>query len=115
MNCYIFFFYFLDFLAIELGYFVNGDLDSYQRPITREEMAVVLVNVLRRLGKNVEVSEALNFADSGTASNWALEAIRSASGLGLVKGYETGEFMPKNNIKTVCRKITFYTSATLYF
>ncbi|MBR1970663.1 MAG: S-layer homology domain-containing protein [Clostridia bacterium] len=70
--------------------------------ITRQEMAVVLMNVLKnyiKLPEEVESEEKINFTDSTSIATWAEEAIEFAASLGVLKGYETGEFKPSNSLK----------------
>ena len=67
-------------------------------PISRQEMAVVIVNILRRMTTELSAESGSNFTDDATIASWAKESIDIAAGLGLLKGYETGEFMPGNNL-----------------
>ncbi|MDI3477679.1 MAG: arabinan endo,5-alpha-L-arabinosidase [Thermoanaerobacterium sp.] len=67
-------------------------------PITREEMAAV---IMRIYGKLVEYREDnignTTFSDNNKISEWAKNAVANAVKLGIVKGYEDNTFRPKEN------------------
>jgi len=67
-------------------------------PITREEMAAVIMRVY---GKLVEYREDnignTTFSDNNKISEWAKNAVANAVKLGIVKGYEDNTFRPKEN------------------
>ncbi len=67
--------------------------------ISRQEMAVVLMNLLKQKGISVENAEAAIFTDNNTISAWAGESVGAAVKLGLLKGYEDGTFMPKKELR----------------
>ncbi|WP_148449257.1 alpha-amylase family glycosyl hydrolase, partial [Paenibacillus tuaregi] len=64
--------------------------------ITREEMAVVLVRAYDVLNKT-KASQAseLAYTDAKDISSWAVDSIKTASGLGLLNGQGNNRFMPK--------------------
>lgn len=82
--------------AIELGYFVNGNFDSYQRPITREEMAYIVANAVGSLGDS---DGDKTLTDIGNCSQKFAEGVKKAVSFGIITGYEDGSFRPNNNAK----------------
>ena len=83
----------------------NGFLQGYEgqlRPndsITREEAAKVLVSVFNsHYETEIEHSE-ITFIDEENISPWAKESVAKAAALGFIKGFETGEFAPLENLK----------------
>ncbi|GEM_PF-2388305 len=64
--------------------------------ISRQEMAVMLLRAIRYLGASEEGGSGQGklFADQESIGAWALEAVRTAAGLGIVQGDQTGSFRP---------------------
>ena len=67
--------------------------------ISRQEMAVVLLNALKAQLPETVVENELSFTDNASIADWAKDAVRVASGLELLKGYDTGDFKPGNNLR----------------
>ncbi len=59
--------------------------------ITREQMVVMLV----KAAKLAISAEEAKFADAGTISGWARQAVAAATSLGIVKGYPDNTFRPQ--------------------
>lgn len=59
--------------------------------ITRQDMAVILANALGIKGENVGFTDAAEIAD------YAKSAVGGLYEKGMIKGYEDGSFMPKEN------------------
>ncbi len=75
---------------------VNGDYYNCFNPnelITREDMAVM---IYRCYGINGEISYPLDFADAGSVSEYAKEAVAFLNNKGIVNGVGNGKFAPKN-------------------
>ena len=73
--------------------------DGYFRPddnINREEIASIMMNILKYKNYELNDTEATLFADEDEISDWAKEAVEKLSGLGLLKGKDNG-FKPKDN------------------
>lgn len=73
--------------------------DGYFRPddnINREEMASIMMNILKYKNYELNNSKATLFADEDEISDWAKKAVEKLSGLGLLKGKDDG-FKPKDN------------------
>ena len=74
---------------------VSGYSDTTFGPndhITREQMAVMIV----KAAKLVE-SQGKTFVDTDTVSDWAKNAVVTASGKNIMSGYPDNTFRPKNN------------------
>ncbi|RXZ79279.1 hypothetical protein EBB07_23510 [Paenibacillaceae bacterium] len=67
--------------------------------ITREQMVIMLVNAYELLHGKVTADTGLqsSFKDMQLASPWAVEAIRTASQLGLMQGRGAGQFKPQGS------------------
>lgn len=72
----------------------NNGLFYPDREITREEVAKVLYYLIED-GKN---ADNVNFSDV-SSNRWSYEYIKKLSSMGIVNGYENGEFKPQNPIK----------------
>lgn len=75
---------------------VNGyDTDTFgpDNPITREQMAVMIVKAARLTPATGELS----FTDSGSISAWAREAVVTATANGIMKGYPDNTFLPQGS------------------
>ncbi len=84
------------------GYMKGADgLFRPNDPITREELAVLMVRICQEEVKPAE--ENVKFADSAEISPWAAEYVGTAAALGLVNGDENGNFNPR---KTATRAET---------
>ncbi|AIQ51701.1 bifunctional 2',3'-cyclic-nucleotide 2'-phosphodiesterase/3'-nucleotidase [Paenibacillus sp. FSL R7-0331] len=73
----------------------NGKFEP-GREITREEMAIMIVNALAGQLEPVDTSAALGqFADKASIAPYAQEAIAQLTQLGIVNGVDGGKFAPK--------------------
>lgn len=68
--------------------------DALEAPITREEMASIVVAAAK--SKDVTIDPAANnaFKDAASISAWAAEDVVGAVALGIVTGFEDGNFGP---------------------
>ncbi|MBB6734833.1 S-layer homology domain-containing protein [Cohnella zeiphila] len=85
--------------AYENGLVQGVDSGSFEpaREISREEMAVIVMNASRLAQLNAAGSDPAVFKDADQISGWAQEPVRSASALGLLKGTQEGKFVPKGD------------------
>ena len=67
------------------------------RAITREEAASIAARVAV-LKEAKKAEDLISFTDEGDVSSWAKTAVKDAAAYGLITGYETGKFLPKNTI-----------------
>ena len=76
---------------------LGNEIFAPNRLINREEMAVMVAKAYeKRKGTNaLQSMPVLTFADHNQISDWALEAVKSASHLGIVKGRGNNRFEPK--------------------
>lgn len=71
---------------------------SPDTPITREALAVVLINWAARCGEEIDVSEsASDFSDGAYVAGWALNGMAYCIEQGLVQGNEDGKLNPKRS------------------
>ena len=94
--------WFADYIqtAVENG-FMQGS-ENLLRPndfITREEAATVMMNVYESIFDKAEDATAPEFSDEDSISPWAKESVENAASLGLIKGFDSGEFAPLENLK----------------
>ncbi len=84
------------YAGIVKGY--GNDQFAPNKPITREELAVILVNAL---GKQAEAMANMNaktdFTDDVSISTWARGFLVVAVQDGLLKGYQDNSFQPQSN------------------
>lgn len=66
-----------------------------ERPVTRQEAAVVLV---RACQFDFSAPGKLPFADAAFLGGWAADAVATAVAEGIVKGYEDGTFKPQRPV-----------------
>lgn len=75
---------------------VNATSFAPNKSITREEMAVMIVNAMKLLEKEMTVADPIEeFADIQLASEWAKDSIEMAAKAGIIKGKGSNEFDPK--------------------
>lgn len=75
---------------------ISDDQFAPNKSISREEMAVIIVNALKLKEAAVQTdAKPVSFNDSSTISNWASEAVNTASANGLINGNGTGGFNPR--------------------
>lgn len=67
------------------------------RAITREEAASIAARVAV-LKDATKAEDLISFSDEADVSSWAKTAVKDAAAYGLINGYETGKFLPKNTI-----------------
>ena len=86
-------------MAAKNAKIVNGISDKLfglGRNITREDMALMLVNAYEAKKGAINSSEHL-FSDDADIVEYAKSAVAKLYGAGVVSGYEDGTFLPKNN------------------
>jgi streptococcal pilin isopeptide linkage domain len=72
---------------------------SPNRTITREEMAVMMVNYANALNYKLPVAlTAFNFTDSASISAYAKDAVAAVQQAGIIVGKDGGRFDPKGNL-----------------
>lgn len=86
--------------AYEYG-IMTGDSNGFRGndTISRQEMAVVLVNALKSYLPELKAEEGIEFSDNGNIAPWASDAVKIASSLKILTGYETGDFKPEKNLQ----------------
>jgi predicted amidohydrolase YtcJ len=82
--------------SIVLGY--GNDLFGPDDPITREQMALILMNYAKLKEYDVtEKSDLSIFNDFSSVSQWALDALAWANAKGLIQGSDNNNLMPVGN------------------
>jgi len=76
--------------------------------ITREEMAKIILAAYRQAGGETAEGEAIAFTDENQISDWAKESVQQAGKLGLIRGFETGEFRPRENAQREQAMVMIY-------
>lgn len=71
----------------------NGDKFGPNDNITREQMAVMVINAAQL----TPTTSGLSFRDSASISGWAREAVAIAVEIGIIKGYSDSSFRPQAN------------------
>ena len=86
--------------AFEYG-IMSGDAEGFRGndTISRQEMAVVLINALKSYLPELSAEGDMEFEDKGSIASWASEAVKIASSLKLLNGYDTGDFRPLKNLQ----------------
>ena len=91
---------------------MSGDADGSFRPnapISREEMAKVIVNAYLAKSGAADVTAAeISFTDSGEIAPWAQEYIGKAAALGLINGMGDGSYAPKGNMTRAQGSVVIY-------
>ena len=65
-------------------------------PISRQDMSVIINNIIDR---NADISSNWDlFTDDANISSYAYEAVYTMKSLGILNGYESGEFNPKGQL-----------------
>ncbi|WP_052429636.1 S-layer homology domain-containing protein [Paenibacillus borealis] len=82
-------------LGIVTGY--GGSTFGTDRSITREEMAVITVRILKAAGEELpKQHEAVKFSDTPLISAFALDAVNLMAEAGFIEGQTSGAFAPKS-------------------
>ena len=75
---------------------VNNNRFATNDVITREQMAVMMVNFAEATGYNLPISrQAVTFADNGRINLWASDAVRSIQQTGIMAGRDNNRFGPQ--------------------
>lgn len=73
---------------------IGGGKFAPEACITREQLAVMLCNYARLLGKNIGTAELTQFADREAVSTWAADALQWAVSAGIINGMD-GKLNPQ--------------------
>lgn len=80
---------------------INGKTETLFYPydlITREEFAKILSNTYQLIHNDLSLKEKIIYIDDADISAWAKLPIYSLTQIGIFKGNDNNEFLPKNNI-----------------
>ncbi len=83
-------------VQLELASGTSATAFAPTKPVTRQEAAVMIARGLKQT--ETEAASSSSYKDQDQIAGWASEAVASVSGLGLMKGDETGSFRPSNPI-----------------
>ncbi|MBC8080994.1 MAG: S-layer homology domain-containing protein [Gorillibacterium sp.] len=72
----------------------NSKRFAPDEPISRQEMAVMLLKAYRYAGGNQEIKSSKIYSDLARISNWAVESVAGVTEIGLFNGYTDGSFKP---------------------
>ena len=86
----------------------NGDILRPNDFITREEAATVLMNTYELVFGKLKEKTEVSFTDKNDISEWAKDSVNGAVSAGLIKGFETGEFMPFTQLKREQAMVMIY-------
>jgi spore germination protein YaaH len=70
---------------------------SPDKPVTRQEAAVMMYNALKQTESSATES-SLTFIDKGEIAEWAIDSVAAMNELGIMKGDPTGGFRPTQPI-----------------
>ncbi len=65
--------------------------------ITRQEMAVAVMNCYEHMGKTMELKENKSFSDGSLIESWAAQSVDKCVRLGIMSGNTDGSFRPQAN------------------
>lgn len=77
------------------------------RLLTREQAAIVLVNLYQAMGGAPKVQGSF-FEDQTQIAPWAVDAVAKAQGTGIMSGMRSGRFEPKGNYTREQSIVTMY-------
>ncbi len=81
-------------------------------PITREEIASMLMRAYRKTGATIRTTE-IAYSDLPSISTWAMQDIQEATALGLLRGLADGSFEPKRNATRAETAVTVHRMLSL--
>ncbi len=71
----------------------TGDgLFAPDKPVTRGEMATIITNYMKYIGKGTQSTAALNYADAAEIDSWGLEGVQFVTANGLMTGTDGNNF-----------------------
>jgi len=76
---------------------IGDKLFAPDLPITREQMAVMIMRAFAKTGVTIPKGSTAGFNDSKEISSWAVDAVGSAVALGIMRGTDKGAFEPQRN------------------
>ena len=74
----------------------HGDSFGVGEGLTREDMAVIICNTLKKLGISIEETAKPAFIDDAEISDYAKESVEYLKNTGVLKGNGNNDFKPKN-------------------
>lgn len=103
--------------AYALGIIAGIEPEKFapENPLTREQMAIMLVRTLEKSGVDMSLYAKKNpFTDTKNISSVTVSYIDKAYGAGLISGYQDGTFGPKKSLK-VQEAVTAFLSAYTFY
>ncbi|MCG8399965.1 MAG: S-layer homology domain-containing protein [Firmicutes bacterium] len=103
--------------AWENGLLKGQPLDRFdlEKPITRQEMAVIIAAVLENKGyKPADPAQLQAFADRDNIAPWAARPVALATREGLIKGMGDNQFAPLENANRAQAAVMLYRLYTLF-
>lgn len=71
---------------------VGDGLFAPDKPVTRGEMATIITNYMKYIGKGTQSTAALNYADAAEIASWGLEGVQFVTANGLMTGIDGNNF-----------------------
>ncbi|HEX3027372.1 MAG TPA: S-layer homology domain-containing protein, partial [Clostridia bacterium] len=71
---------------------MGDSLFAPDKPVTRGEMAVIITNYMKFIGKGTAGTAALNYTDAAEIDSWGLEGVRFVTENGLMTGTSGNQF-----------------------
>ncbi|MCL1995090.1 MAG: S-layer homology domain-containing protein, partial [Defluviitaleaceae bacterium] len=75
---------------------VGGNMFAPDTPVTREQMAVIIVNFALTAGVTLPQQQTIPFADTAAISPWAVSAVQTVQAAGIIQGRANGNFDPQS-------------------
>lgn len=103
--------------AYALGIIAGTEPEKFapENPLTREQMAIMLVRTLEKSGVDMSPYAKKNpFTDTKNINAVMVSYIDKAYGAGLISGYQNGTFEPKKSLK-VQEAVTAFLSAYTFY
>ncbi len=88
-------------LALKKMGIINGKTDNHFNPkdkITREEVAVVISNLLTKIQPGVQGYKNIVFSDCDNISSWAKDSVDLVTSLKIINGNSNNQFMSKEQL-----------------
>jgi hypothetical protein len=86
--------------SAQILHIINGYEDGSfgpAQPVTREEMAVLVIRILKAGGIELQPTQSgTNFQDGAQIADYAVDAVRSLNEAGVIQGQDSGRFAPKS-------------------
>jgi len=92
---------------------IGNDIFGVGKDMTRQDLAKLVYDTLKTLGKSIEITKEASFSDMDSVSDYAKEAVNALYSAGIMNGFEDKTFKPHGTVTRAMAAQVIYNIAQM--